>query len=267
MIPMKISTPQRHLKDRDATTLWLSSDQSAAMAHLDEQIRGQHDGLTPGDPNPAPLEQWITRTYGTLPPAPNHTITGRLRHWQATRLSDSQLIIINDTTAPAVQRLARTHLFTTTPELPSTLHPRITLVWDTTHTPPAATSDHTASPGALPEENTCHAITLDNQRSIEWVRTPNTHHISTDIINMMAKAGGMLPPWLLSGDTAHTSHTHPVEHWRQLLLSASQHPWTHPAPRKWEANAVVAGLCAGLFTLTSQTVGNTTVSTLASPTP
>lgn len=254
------------LNNKTATASWLRTDQAAFMAQLEEQIRGEHDGLLPGDTDPTALDQWITRTYGQITTDPDLPSAARLRHWQAARLETSHLVVIDAQTAPVVTRLARTNRFPHTPNLPTPPTSAITLAW--VNTTPALSTHQVTSPGMLPEENQCTAITIDEgtHRIIEWAPAPDFTQLNPELARILANHGGAIPPWLLSGDIPYTAHTRtPQEHQSTITTAVGHGPKVNVAHRIEEANVVLCGLHAGLFTLAKHHIGGLEVSVLAGP--
>lgn len=262
-----MTTPHvQALNDKTDTASWLRTDQATFMAQLEEQIRGEPDGLLPGDTDNTALDRWITRTYGQITTNPELPPAARLRHWQATRLATSHLVVIDAQTAPVVTRLARTGRFPDTSNLPKPLTSAATLAW--VNTTPALSTHLVTSPGMLPEENQCTAITIDERthRIIEWAPAPDFTQLNPELARMLANHGGAIPPWLLSGDIPYTAHTRtPQEHQSAIATAAGHGPKVGVAHRIEEANVVLCGLHAGLFTLVKHSIGGLEVSVLAGP--
>lgn len=274
LIRMTTAPLKSALAKRDDTATWLRTEQAALMARLDEQVRGEHTGLTPGSDDAEALREWIDTTYGPLPdletplglPAVDQQ-AARVRHWQADRLTSSTLLLVTGPPQTAARTLASTGGFTGTPEIPPFLDAaQITLAWPDNYD--AGGNHHVVGPGGLPGEDRCCAITIDqaNQRIIEWSPSPGLDALGPDLSRITRQAGGTLPPWLISGDTRYQPAARTVEQHRASIMSATGiHPDPTPPTLVEEANAILAAVAAGLFTVKAHPVSGQHVLTLAAP--
>lgn len=245
------------------TAEWMRTPQAATMAQLDEQIRGQGHGLTPGEDSADALAAWIKRTYGDLPPAPSldgiqptAQEAARLRYWQADRLANSQTVAVTGDVLTVVQRLASSGSFTTTPPIPDTLPRSLTFVWPKNYNGYGTYS--VTGPGELPGENDVCAITVDehNQRIIEWSPTDldfggNTQHI-------LDNSQATLPPWMLAGDATYKADNPGLHQWQARIIAASAVDTSEGHSSLLEqANAALAAIYTGLVSVTKTPDGFT----------
>lgn len=123
---------------------------------------------------------------------------------------------------------------------------------------PALSPHHVTSPGMLPEENQCTALTIDEHthRIIEWSPALDFTQLNPELTRMLANHGGAIPPWLLSSDVPYTAHTcTPQEHQSTITTAAGHGPKLNVTHRIDEANVVLCGLHAGLLTLVKHHIG------------
>lgn len=250
--------------DRAATVEWLTTQQAAVMAQLDEQTRGQAAGLVPGSNDANALEDWIEETYGPLPTAdhlgeatPTAQQAGRVRAWQARRLADSALLVVEGPFQALAARLAASGGFTRTPALPAGLPSLLTVCWPAPYTGYGTVS--VAGPGGLPGESSVCAITIDQEagRIIEWTPTGDLE-LSGGVASILDRSGAMLPPWLVAADVPIGEDDRDDTGLRAAILAAHQvagHLADGHASLLEQANALVAAVRTGLVSVRKDAEG------------
>lgn len=208
------------------TAAWMRTSQAATMAQLDEQMRGQEHGLTPGEDSAEHFTTWLHQRYGTIPDAPaldgvtpTAQAAGNLRHWQADRLADSTLVAVTGDVLAVVHRLATSGSFTTTPPIPEQLPQALTFVWPRDYR--GYGSHSVTGPGGLPGEDEVCAITIDqtHQRIIEWSSTDLDFGGSTQLI--LDKSESDLPPWMPAGDDRYQADDLGKDQWQARIIAAA----------------------------------------------
>lgn len=242
-------------QNQDQTATWMRTPQAATMAQLDEQVKGQHAGLTPGEDSVEAFAAWIRHKYGELPQIPileglhaTAQEAGRLRHWQANRLANSQLVAITGNALTVVQRLAASGSFSTTPPISDALPRSLTFVWPKDYRGYGTYS--VQGPGALPGENDVCAITIDQDlhRIIEWSPTDLDFGGSTQRI--LDSSNATLPPWIVAGDDSYEVDDTRVEQWQARIISASAFDSSAGHCSLLEqANAALAAIYTGLVSV------------------
>lgn len=243
------------LHAKTTTAAWMRTPQAATMAQLDEQMRGQERGLPPGEDSATQFTTWLQQRYGNIPAAPSldgvtptAQAAGNLRHWQADRLSNSQLVAVTGDVLTVVHRLASSGSFSTTPPISNTLPSSLTFVWPQNYRGYGTYS--VAGPGGLPGENDVCAITIDEElhRVIEWSPTDLDFGGSTQRI--LDTSNATLPPWIVAGDDSYEVDNARVEQWQARIISASKFDSsTGHCSLLEQANAALAAIYTGLVSV------------------
>lgn len=224
---LHLNTALRH---RDETFTWMMSPQAAVMAQIDEQQRGKQAGLQPGSNDAKSLQSWIDNTYGKLPAAtgldswsPAVQQAGRVRQWQAQRLKNSTIMIVDNAVQAVISRLASSGSFLDTPQLPDYIDNCPTLVWPPPYT--GRGSVQVVGPGALFGENNVCAITIDqhNHRLIEWLPTDQLS-FGANIKHLLKQPNTVLPPWLIAADFPYSPSASEVTRLRAQIIAAASTP-------------------------------------------
>lgn len=244
------------LRHRDETVTWMMTPQAAVMAQIDEQQRGKHAGLHPGSNDAEGLQAWIHSTYGRLPTAtgldswaPAVQQAGRVRQWQAQRLNNSAIIIVDNAVQTVVLRLASSGRFVDTPQLPDWIDSCLTLVWPPPYTCSGTTN--VTGPGALLGENNVCAITIDqnNHRLMEWLPTGSLD-FGANIKHLLKQPNTTLPPWIIAADFCYTPGTsEKTQLQAQIMATASIPPVDTETTLLKQANAALAAIITGLVSL------------------